>query len=137
MDNVSSIEIKYNLIRKPNKKTYNIFEYAANFKILINDQDYLVIEDFAILDFAISLYKWKYQQKRDFLFEPSDYNAVILEFIEGNDGYSIFSIWSKSQQKYFVNQNLITKCIDDFMNTFIKEYELQRGSFYKEVKKWL
>lgn len=46
MYNITNIEIKYEYIRKPKFKTNNIFEYAAKFKSILNQECYLIIKEF-------------------------------------------------------------------------------------------
>ena len=55
MDDVSCISINYNFIRRPAHKSSNILSYAARILIKINGKVYLRDDDFAILDFALTL----------------------------------------------------------------------------------
>ena len=56
MDNVSSIEFKYEIIRQQKKQSKNIFEFAANLSIIQNNNLFLQVEDICIIDYINYLY---------------------------------------------------------------------------------
>ena len=43
MDNVSSIEFKYEIIRQPKKQSKNIFEYAVNLSIIQDNKLFSIL----------------------------------------------------------------------------------------------
>ena len=65
MDNVSSIEFKYEIIRQPKKQSKNIFEYAVNLSIIQDNKLFLQFEDICIIDFIHELSL--YSENNDFI----------------------------------------------------------------------
>ena len=77
MDNVSSIEFKYEIIRQQKKQSMNIFEFAANLSIIQNNNLFLQVEDICIIDFIHKLSL--YNANNDlFEFVPIDSNDKVL-----------------------------------------------------------
>ncbi|MDE7395562.1 MAG: hypothetical protein K2M95_05555, partial [Clostridiales bacterium] len=91
MDDVSSVYITYNFLRIPKHRSCNLLAYAARFAIIINGNVFLEIDDCAILDFSIQLYKWFNAEGIDFVFVPMDDEAKVLEISSLNDNEYMLS----------------------------------------------
>lgn len=121
MDNVSSIEFKYEITRQPKKYSKNIFEYAANLSIIQNNNLFLRVEDICIVDFIykLSLYN---PNMGVFEFVPIDSNdkVLIVNDIDSKN-VKIVSDWS--------NKTIIAKKED-----LINAIELLKISFENETK---
>ena len=121
MDNVSSIEFKYEIIRQQKKQSKNIFEFAANLSIIQNNNLFLQVEDICIIDFIhkLSLYN---ANNELFEFVPIDSNDKVL-IINNIDSKNvrIMSAWS--------NKTILVKKED-----LVNANELLKISFEKETK---
>lgn len=121
MDNVSSIEFKYEIIRQQKKQSKNIFEFAANLSIIQNNNLFLQVEDICIIDFIhkLSLYNTNNDL---FEFVPIDSNdkVLIINDIDSKN-VRITSAWS--------NKTIVAKKED-----LINAIELLKISFENEIK---
>ena len=121
MDNVSSIEFKYEIIRQQKKQSKNIFEFAANLSIIQNNNLFLQVEDICIIDFIHKLSL--YNANNDlFEFVPIDSNdkVLIINDIDSKN-VRIMSAWS--------NKTIVVKKED-----LINAIELLKISFENEIK---
>ena len=121
MDNVSSIEFKYEIIRQQKKQSKNIFEFAANLSIIQNNNLFLQVEDICIIDFIHKLSL--YNANNDlFEFVPIDSNdkVLIINDIDSKN-VRITSAWS--------NKTIVAKKED-----LINAIELLKISFENEIK---
>ena len=121
MDNVSSIEFKYEIIRQQKKQSKNIFEFAANLSIIQNNNLFLQVEDICIIDFIHKLSL--YNANNDlFEFVPIDSNdkVLIINDIDSKN-VRIMSAWS--------NKTIVAKKED-----LINAIELLKISFENEIK---
>lgn len=121
MDNVSSIEFKYEIIRQQKKQSMNIFEFAANLSIIQNNNLFLQVEDICIIDFIHKLSL--YNANNDlFEFVPIDSNdkVLIINDIDSKN-VRIMSAWS--------NKTIVAKKED-----LINAIELLKKSFENEIK---
>ena len=82
MDDVSCISINYNFIRRPAHKSSNILSYAARILIKINGKVYLRDDDFAILDFALTLREWRKSMLQDLDYYPMDDEGLFIRFMD-------------------------------------------------------
>ncbi|MBD5131281.1 MAG: hypothetical protein HDT28_01610 [Clostridiales bacterium] len=137
MDDVSNFSINYKLIRKPKHKTENILAFSATFSICIDNKLFLKIDDFAILDFAIKIYKWYNENEKEFVYIPMDDDNEILKIEIFNDCfYLITSNWSEYNDMY-IKKECVHEAVDDFIELFKNEFEKLGGNFLKEVKKYI
>ena len=121
MDNVSSIEFKYKIIRQPKIHSKNIFEYAADVSIIQNNNLFLRVEDICIIDFIHELSSYNLN-KRIFEFIPIDSNDKVLIITDiDSQNIKISSNWS--------NKIIIVKKED-----LINAIELLKISFENEAK---
>lgn len=121
MDNVSSIEFKYEIIRQQKKQSMNIFEFAANLSIIQNNNLFLQVEDICIIDFIHKLSL--YNANNDlFEFVPIDSNdkVLIINDIDSKN-VRIMSAWC--------NKTIVAKKED-----LINAIELLKISFENEIK---
>ena len=121
MDNVSSIEFKYEIIRQPKKQSKNIFEYAVNLSIIQDNKLFLQFEDICIIDFIheLSLYN---ENNDVFEFVPIDSNDKVLIINDvDSKNVRIMSAWS--------NKTIVAKKED-----LINAIELLKISFESETK---
>lgn len=121
MDNVSSIEFKYEIIMQQKKQSKNIFEFAANLSIIQNNNLFLQVEDICIIDFIHKLSL--YNANNDlFEFVPIDSNdkVLIINDIDSKN-VRIMSAWS--------NKTIVAKKED-----LINAIELLKKSFENEIK---
>lgn len=121
MDNVPSIEFKYEIIRQPKKQSKNIFEYAVNLSIIQNNKLFLQFEDICIIDFIheLSLYN---ENNDVFEFVPIDSNDKVLIINDvDSKNVRIMSAWS--------NKTIVAKKED-----LINAIELLKISFQSETK---
>ena len=121
MDNFSSIEFKYEIIRQQKKQSKNIFEYAANLSIIQNNNLFLRVEDICIIDFIhkLSLYNTN-NDVFEFVPIDSDDKVLIINDIDFNN-VKIVSEWS--------NKEIIVKKED-----LINAIKLLKISFEIETK---
>ena len=108
--------IEYDFIRLPKIKTYNIFAYAAELKIIFDNQVFLEVDDIAICDLIIELSKWLKDMNKDFSYVPQDFTEEILRFKIDNQHYIITSIWSTNEVK--INRGVLDMYIIDFIENF-------------------
>ena len=124
--------MKFDIIRQPKRQTKNICDYAANFSFLMDEKEYLHIEDFLILDFALAIYNWRQKYQEDFIYIPLDSDDKVLIISKVDDGYVIKSEWN--QEAFFVLTGTWVCAVDIFINKFIKYFELQGWNFKKSLK---
>lgn len=89
MDDVSCISINYNFNRCPASKTSNILSYSARILIKINGKVCLRDDDFAILDFALTLREWRKSMLQDLEYYPMDDENLFIRFIYDKNKYII------------------------------------------------
>ncbi len=126
MDNVSSFSIKYNFIRVPTKRTSNILSYAAEIFIKINGQCCFEDDDFAILDFALSLREWRKKIQQDYVYYPMDDDVFRIKFICEKDKYLITLSQDDNILQFQAKQSILIDDVDRFLNLFdndLKNYK--------------
>lgn len=89
MDDVSCFSINYSFIRIPKKKSSNVLSYAAKIFIKIDEQVYLIDDDFAILDFALALREWRKSMRQNLDYYSMDDEALLMKFIYDKNKYII------------------------------------------------
>ena len=116
MDDVSSISINYNFIRRPAHKSSNILSYAARILIKINGKVYLRDDDFAILDFALTLREWRKSMLQDLDYYPMDDEGLFIRFIYDKNKY-IIEI-PQDDISFQVEPTILLAAIDKFLSDF-------------------
>ena len=121
MDNVPDIKFKYRIIRRPEKQSNNIFEYAASLSITHKNELFLQVEDICIVDFIYKLGLYN-SHMNIFEFVPIDSADKVLVFnsIDSNN-VEIKSDWT--------TKTIIVKK-EDLINSIV----LLRRNFEKETK---
>lgn len=127
MNDFLSFNINYELIRKPNRKTNNIFAYAAKVDISVNNKVYLSVDDLAICDFINQIEQWLNNLETDFIFIPQDSTEIVLKFVKNGDNYQITSQWTNKSGK--VNATALTNYLLDFVDKVKKECKLYKGYY--------
>ena len=113
MDDVSCLSINYNFIRCPAHKSSNILSYAARILIKINGKVYLRDDDFAILDFALTLREWRKSMLQDLDYYPMDDEGLFIRFIYDKNKY-IIEI-PQDDISFQVEPTLLLAAIDKFL----------------------
>lgn len=116
MDDVSCLSINYNFIRCPAHKSSNILSYAARILIKINGKVYLRDDDFAILDFALTLREWRNSMLQDLDYYPMDDEGLFIRFIYDKNKY-IIKI-PQEDISFQVEPTILLAAIDKFLLDF-------------------
>lgn len=116
MDDVSCLSINYNFIRCPAHKSSNILSYAAKILIKINGKVYLRDDDFAILDFALTLREWRNSMLQDLDYYPMDDEGLFIRFIYDKNKY-IIKI-PQEDISFQVEPTILLAAIDKFLLDF-------------------
>lgn len=116
MDDVSCLSINYNFIRCPAHKSSNILSYAARILIKINGKVYLRDDDFAILDFALTLREWRKSMLQDLDYYPMDDEGLFIRFIYDKNKYIIET--PQEDISFQVEPTILLAAIDKFLLDF-------------------
>ena len=130
MDNVSSIEFEYKIIRQPKQQSKNIFEYAASLIILEKNDIFLQIEDICIIDLIHKLSS--YNLNIDvFEFIPIDSVDKVLIIKTINSKYAkMMSDWSS--KIIIVNKRDLINAIKLLKMNFECETKIKIEKYYKD-----
>lgn len=129
MDNVSSIKFDYQIIRKPNKQSKNLFEYAAFLCITYENEIFLTIEDVCIVDFIhkLSLYDLNLNI---YEFTPIDTEDKVLIFKKiDSKKIEVTSEWTNN--KIVVKQDELLNSIKLLKINFEKNFKVKINKYYK------
>ena len=116
MDDVSCLSINYHFIRCPAHKSSNILSYAAKILIKINGKVYLRDDDFAILDFALTLREWRKSMLQDLDYYPMDDEGLFIRFIYDKNKYIIET--PQEDISFQVEPTILLAAIDKFLLDF-------------------
>lgn len=116
MDDVSCLSINYHFIRCPAHKSSNILSYAARILIKINGKVYLRDDDFAILDFALTLREWRKSMLQDLDYYPMDDEGLFIRFIYDKNKYIIET--PQEDISFQVEPTILLAAIDKFLLDF-------------------
>ena len=122
MDNVSSIKFNYKMIRVCDRINSNIFDYAANLVMLVDDIIFFELEDVCIIDFLLQIediedksYKVEYK--------PIDADEVFLCLEKQGDYLTISSKFINSIAKV-PTSNFVSEIykLRDYVENYKKKY---------------
>ena len=130
MDNVSSIKFDYVLIRKPNKPSRNLFEYAACLNITHKNNIFLTIDDVCIIDFIHELSSYNLNLMT-YEFIPIDAEDKVLIFKRiDSENIEITSEWTDN--KIIINQEDLINSIKMLRHSFEKKLKVKIDRYYKK-----
>lgn len=129
MDNVSNIKFNYQLIRKPNKKCKNIFEYAACLNIVHRNKLFLTIDDICIIDFIhkLSLYDFNVNTYEIVPIDSED-KVLILKKIDAKS-IEITSEWTENRM--IVKSEELIESINLLKYNFERESKVKINKYYE------
>lgn len=120
MDEVSCISINYKLIRCPKTKSDNILTYAAEICISIDDFPIITDNDFAILDFALSLSEWRKSKMDNLYYYPMD-DELFISFVRDRGYYNIEAPSCLTLIKFSIKKEKLFLEVDKFLTAFDRE----------------